>query len=483
MRKINFSEKTKRRFRYGTNSIVLMAVVIVVAVLVNVLLEQLPMSVDLTKEALYSITDTTKKILSELDRDVEIIALYDKVKGESSSSTAQVIKVLDLYDEYDHIKVSYVDMDKDPSAVYNAVGEDRASDYSSGDYIVKCGSNVKRIASSNMFETSTSIDYSTYQYVSTTTGLKVETNVTSAVLYVTSDEIPVVYLSTGNGEATMDSYSMIKQNIETNNFDIKELNLNQADIPDDAVVILFNNPTSDLSTTALNKLKVWFNTKGGNCICLMDYSLQGTEFPNFNDLFALFSMKINNDVVSESEEYHLPGKQQWFTAKTLSPDNSPLENQNTGTAYIFDSRSIELLGKTTTYSESYALVNTSSEAISTSITDGSETVGVKTVVAAGRYQGGSEVSKMLLTGSGANLQDQYITYTGSSTAPGILIRSLNWMYTNTNEGDLIETKKYNTDVISVTQKQANVLGIVGIVVYPLIILIVGGVIWFRRRHL
>ena len=70
MRKINFSEKTKRRFRYGTNSIILMAVVIAVAVLVNVLLEQLPMSADLTKESLYSITDTTKKVLSELDRDV-----------------------------------------------------------------------------------------------------------------------------------------------------------------------------------------------------------------------------------------------------------------------------------------------------------------------------------------------------------------------------------------------------------------------------
>lgn len=65
MRKINFSEKTKRRFRYGTNSIILMAVVIAVAVLVNVLLEQLPMSADLTKESLYSITDTTKKVLSE----------------------------------------------------------------------------------------------------------------------------------------------------------------------------------------------------------------------------------------------------------------------------------------------------------------------------------------------------------------------------------------------------------------------------------
>ena len=281
----------------------------------------------------------------------------------------------------------------------------------------------------------------------------------------------------------MSAYSMVEQNIGTNNFDIKELNLNQADIPDDAVVILFNNPTSDLSTTALNKLKVWFRTKGGNCICLMDPSTAGTELPNFNDLFALFNMRINNDVVSESEESHLPNKPQWFTAKTLSPDNSPLAGLNASTAYIFDSRSIELLDRTSEYSEAYALVNTSAEAISTSIKDGTQTTGMRTVIAAGQYQGGEAVSKLLLTGSGSNLQDEYITYTSSSTAPGILIRSLNWMYTNTNEGDLIGAKKYNTDTVTVTQKQANVLGIVGIIVYPLAILVVGGVIWFRRRHL
>ena len=208
--------------------------------------------------------------------------------------------------------------------------------------------------------------------------------------------------------------------------------------------------------------------------------MQGTEFPNFNELFSLFNMRINNDVVSESGKYHFTGKPQWFTAQTLSPDNSPLEGLGSDVAYILDSRSIELLGRTTEYAESYALINTSEDAVSTSITDGTTTTGVKTVAAAGRYQGGEEISKMLLTGSSLNLQDRYLY---NSTAPGILIRSLNWMYTNTNEGDLIGTKKYNTDVISVTQQQANVLGIVGIIVYPLLILIVGGVIWFRRRHL
>ena len=80
MAKFKLSEKAKRRFRYGTNSVILMVAVVVIAVLVNVLLEQLPMSVDITSESLYSITDKTKEILNSLDKDVEIYALYDRAK-------------------------------------------------------------------------------------------------------------------------------------------------------------------------------------------------------------------------------------------------------------------------------------------------------------------------------------------------------------------------------------------------------------------
>ena len=92
MKQFKLSEKAKRKFRYGTNSIILLAVVIVVTVLANVLLEQIPMSVDLTAESLYTITDTTKNILKDLDKDVTIYALYDRVQGESSKNTFNIIK-------------------------------------------------------------------------------------------------------------------------------------------------------------------------------------------------------------------------------------------------------------------------------------------------------------------------------------------------------------------------------------------------------
>jgi hypothetical protein len=105
------------------------------------------------------------------------------------------------------------------------------------------------------------------------------------------------------------------------------------------------------------------------------------------------------------------------------------------------------------------------------------------LVASGRYQGGLDVSKILLTGSSLNLQDEYIQSTGSTIAGGILVKSLNWMASNSNEGDLIPTKEYNTETVSVTESQYKLWSVIGYLVYPLIIVVIGFVIWIRRRHL
>ena len=58
----------KRRLNYGIGYLTLIAAVLVVFVLVNVILERLPMSVDLTANEQFSITEETEKILDELSK-------------------------------------------------------------------------------------------------------------------------------------------------------------------------------------------------------------------------------------------------------------------------------------------------------------------------------------------------------------------------------------------------------------------------------
>ena len=95
----------KRRLNYGIGYLLLIAAVLVVFIVVNVLLERLPMSVDLTANKQFSITNETKEILSNLNEDVEIVALYDRVKGMADTQKAEVIRILDLYDTYSIEKI------------------------------------------------------------------------------------------------------------------------------------------------------------------------------------------------------------------------------------------------------------------------------------------------------------------------------------------------------------------------------------------
>ena len=95
---------------------------------------------------------------------------------------------------------------------------------------------------SSIYESS--IDYNTYQ--STTTGFDGEGQIDSAISYVTSEDLPVLYTLDGHGEKELDS--TLQEDIQKANIDIKSLNLiTEEKVPDDTACLLINAPTSDIS--------------------------------------------------------------------------------------------------------------------------------------------------------------------------------------------------------------------------------------------
>lgn len=74
------------------------------------------------------------------------------------------------------------------------------------------------------------MDYQTYS--SQTTGFDGEGQITSAIGYVTSEDLPILYTLEGHGEKEMDS--TIKEDIEKANMDIQSLNLlTEGSVPDE----------------------------------------------------------------------------------------------------------------------------------------------------------------------------------------------------------------------------------------------------------
>ena len=477
----------KRRLNYGIGYLLLIAAVLVVFIVVNVLLERLPMSVDLTANKQFSITNETKEILSNLNEDVEIVALYDRVKGMADTQKAEVIRILDLYDTYSRVKVSYVSLDSNPNIINDTVGQANAAAYSEGDYIVKSGKRSKRIPGNDMFTNST-------QYISNiipvtyATGNQTESRVSTAIAYVTREEIPIVYISTGLQEEQRSAYSKIFEDLDNMNILVKEIDLSQVnEIPQDAGAIVFLSPKRDLSAVEYDMLLQWLSFERGMAFFAFDSDRTGVNFERFNSLLqGLYGLSLNNDIVSDEAAYQIAAaaKSSVITASALK--NGPFSVNSLDKSYFsYDSRSINLLS-TTGYFESHPLIQTSSTATSTAYGSGTETKGVATLAACGEYyeQGSNKHSRIVVMGSSLGLTDENIQKYSDTSSELLFLYSIDWMLgENTMESLSIEAKQYSTTVLTVDNTSSKWIFAFSVILYPLAIIAVGIVIWLRRRHL
>lgn len=489
-----------RQVIFSVNAVIFTLVVLVVFVLLNIVVEQVPVNMDLTEEKLFTLTETSEKVIGGLSDKVEIYALYDRVSNESDTNRGDVIKVLDLYDAYENVEVSYVDISRKPVFVRDTVGENNASDYSEGDYIVKCGERSRRIAGDDMYAL-TEIQQNYFYTQKYKTGLQVETKVTGAIVRVTS-EVPKIYWSVDFGEAdyTDVNYSIFVENLDDANYEILPINLKSEKIPEDADVIFFVRPTKDLDNQTVDKLNYWFNF-GGNAFFFMDPKdgdgkYITTEFKNFNKVLERYGLAVEHDYVIEGSDKsykdssgNSDSKDSIFLTSTI-PAGS-LENTTAHELWCYNTRSIRMLTTLdVSLYESAALMETSTEATAISLIDDKIISPGKKVIAASsqNYKTHTEKgSKVVVFGSSENLQYAQVQYFGAEGIKTVK-NSLNWLNIETieNPADSIGAKNYNNGIKTFVNTEGNesmVIAIIVAIAIPVAIFAIGFIVWLRRRHL
>ena len=209
----------------------------IIIIVINLIVGEIPSKysqIDISDEKLYSIGDQTKSLLKDLEKDVTIYQI-----AQSGSEDETIKNLLQKYkDESDHIKVEQ----KDPIVNPKFVSEYTSDQLSTNSLIVVCGDRNKVVEYNNLYESS--MDYSTYSY--STTGFDGEGQITSAIAYVTSENLPILYELEGHGEGEL--ASAIQEAIEKSNIEIKALNLlTEGSVPENADCLLINSPSSDIS--------------------------------------------------------------------------------------------------------------------------------------------------------------------------------------------------------------------------------------------
>lgn len=300
-----FADSFKTRsFRVGGYSIASTAIVLAIAIVVNILVGALPVSMtqfDTTANEMFTLSDQTETLVSSLNKDVTVYWIvrdgYENTyvenlldKYESLSSKLKVVRRDP--EAYPTFAMQYTDTFSENSLV--VVSEDRARyvDYNDNMYVM---------------------DMYTYYYEGVEEwSFCGEQALTSAIDYVISEDLPKIYTLTGHGEAALtESFSsaLDNENVETAELSLLTLEA----VPNDTDCILINTPQSDISEDEKSKLEEYLGN-GGKMI-LITVPPQEGKLTNLDALMAGYGVAAADGIVVESDQNYYT----WGTPYYLLP--------------------------------------------------------------------------------------------------------------------------------------------------------------------
>lgn len=277
-----------RSSKMGSYSFFLTVVVLAILVTVNIALSFLPDSYvqeDLTANQLYSISSQSKVMLSSLEEDITIYWVV--ASGEEDE---YVEKLLHNYEDYSsRVTVEKKDPDLNPDFTNNYTDE---TIYNNS-VIVECGDKYRYISYQDMYETSSMSYYSMYSSADEFAG---ESLITSAISYCTTEELPVIHILEGHGEAELTE--SFQEALERDNLETETLSLlNSETVPEEVSCILVNSPSTDISETERDML-LDFMERGGR-VLIISGTAEEEQLPNLKSVMENYGISVLEGVVVE----------------------------------------------------------------------------------------------------------------------------------------------------------------------------------------
>ncbi len=292
MKKINFRSKA---FRMGGYSVIATAIVLIIAIAVNVLAGALPAGwtqLDLTIHQLLEISEQTKAIVSGLDTRVDVYWLAE--------GGAEDVRVEALLQRYEDLSSQLHVSKKDPNANAAFVEQYVTGEYSNNCLVVVSGDRHLYVSNAEIFV----YNYNDYSFMTGDVDITFEGEaaLTRAISYVTSEDLPRIYALTGHGETELpESFrnAVAKQNME-----LTELSLLTVDaIPADADCVMLYGPASDISESEKEMLLSYLG-KGGSLFLIADPAQDEAGRPNLEALMAGYGVTAQKGLLVEGDRDH-----------------------------------------------------------------------------------------------------------------------------------------------------------------------------------
>ena len=262
----------RRQARYGTLATTSILLVLGILVAINYVLVRQNKRWDLTAAQQYSLSDQTKRILENLDAEIDVL-VFDRDN--------EFPRYRDRLQEYEYISplvsVEYIDVDREPL---------RAQQYdvqSYGTVVFDYQGRIERVVSDT------------------------EQDLTNALIKAVEGEERTVYFLQGHGEKDVvssdrEGYSAVADALGLDNFGVESLVLVQeGDVPDDASVLVVAGPTTDLLPTESEAIRTYLGA-GGKALFLLDppATSDAPELSNVSALIGEWGIEVGHNVVVDA---------------------------------------------------------------------------------------------------------------------------------------------------------------------------------------
>ena len=442
--------------------------------------------IDLSQEKLYTLTDESKERVKDIDKDVH---LYFVGYTDDNADLALAKQYKDVNER---IVAEAVDSESRPDLVEKYGIEDTGS---SG-IIIECGDRSKVLTATDLV----TYDTTTYETISIA-----EERLTSAIISVTTDDIPKVYFLEGYSDFTLD-YNLYYLNVYLQNeiTEVDTLNiLSTGNVPEDCDTLVITSPSQDFNNEAKTAIIDYIN-RGGNILWLNAATAVSTDLPNVNEVLALYGVNPfevgviretdSSRMVANSPDLVIPNLGYSDITEDIYSDGVILANPTKININEEGLEGLKVVETDLATTSDGAYFRTNFNNSSATAAEGEETgsfvVGAeleKTITEANEEAGTSAVtSTLIIFGENYFISDypltqesQYSAIQVSSYNKDLVLNSL--AYLSDREEDITARKSTGTVTYTATEQQDTIVRII-IFSVPAVVILAGLIVWQKRRR-
>lgn len=462
-------------------SLLLIAIIFAVYFGINYGVEKLNVEdLDLTSDKIYSISESTKTKIGNLDKDVTIQLL----------NLSNYVYLLDFTNKYtqlnSHIKIENIeDLTSRPDIMnkYNLESTDSL-------LIIKSGERERILGTYDLY----TYDYTTYEQIDIT-----EEAITNAIIEVTIEDKPNIYFLEGHNYYSEEYFELVRNDITAEANNVLDLNiLTAGSVPEDCDCLVITTLKEDITEMERDKITEYIN-KGGKILLLADANILGIETPNFNQILDLYGFSISKGILLEQDQNQMIYGSPEFI---ISEVNTSILSKNTnmsmniciidgGRVEFKDEETLENLGVTyntlaTTSDSAFFRKNLDITTMSKTNQDEDAAESIIGALVAKTLENGATAEMIVYsnavfaTNQQINMNNTYAMYANKlCNNDDVMINSVSYL---TQRTDTITIRK-DADSVSytVTEAQHNIIMAI-IFLVPVSVIVLGIIVWQIRRR-